>query len=62
MILNQTKLLFDIANDEAKKLQAKRGDIQPKGIVSTQVQGLILAIGGMFDKLAEVGEKQARGK
>ncbi len=39
----KTQELFKLANDQAKKLQIKQGR-DPKGIVSTQVQGLILAL------------------
>ncbi len=35
--------LFKLANEQAKKLQIKQGR-DPKGIVSTQVQGLIIAL------------------
>lgn len=59
MIINQTKLLFDLANDEAKKLQVKQGR-EPDGIRSTQVQGLIIALGTMLDTLAQYAEKEGK--
>lgn len=59
MILNPTKLLFDIASEHAKKLQKKQGR-EERGIVSTQVQGLIIALGDLLGKLAEIEEKKAQ--
>lgn len=43
MIIDPNKLFLQCANEEAKKLQAHRGDTDPKGIVSTQVKGLAIA-------------------
>jgi len=59
MIINQTKLLFDIASSHAKELQKKQGRPE-KGIVSTQVQGLIIALGTMLDKLVDIAEQKAK--
>lgn len=57
MIINPIKLLFNIANEEAKKLQKKQG--RPEiGIVSTQVKGLIIALG----KHLELLELRKKGK
>lgn len=55
---NQAKMLFDIADAEAKKLQVEKGR-EPKGIRSTQVKGLIVALGTMFDKLVDIAEQRA---
>lgn len=44
MMIDPVKLFLSIANDETKKLQAERGDPDPKGIVSTQVKGLAIAV------------------
>ena len=60
-ILDPVKLLFDLANDEAKILQRKQGRSE-KGIVSTQVQGLIIALGKhleYFDKINRRGKVTA---
>lgn len=45
----KTKILFDLASEAAKKLQIKQGR-HPKGIVSTQVQGLIIALSVLLEK------------
>lgn len=52
---NQAKMLFDIADAETKKLQVKQGR-EARGITSTQVQGLIIALGTMLDKLVAIAE------
>jgi hypothetical protein len=44
MILNPAQILYDLANEEAKKLQIRAGR-PPEGIKSTQVKGLIIALG-----------------
>ena len=61
MILNQAQILFDIADEEAKKLQKSKG-LPEMGIDSTQVQGLIVALGTMLDKLVDVAEQKAKAK
>lgn len=58
-ILYPAKILFDLANDEAKILQKKQGRLE-KGIVSTQVQGLIIALGTHIDYLLSVIEKRKK--
>lgn len=50
MILDPVKLLFDLANNEAKTLQKLQNRSQ-KGIVSTQVKGLIIALGKHLEYL-----------
>lgn len=53
MILDPTKLLLDSAVEEAKKLQKEKG-LPEKGIETTQVLGLIVALGKIFDKIPDL--------
>ncbi len=50
-----SKTLFDLADACAKKLQKKQGRPE-KGIVSTQVQGLIIALGLVFEEIGVVDD------